>query len=53
MTMLRTAAIAVCVLATVASAQTSRPLAVPAPEDVAAPTADAEKTSSGLASKSK
>jgi peptidylprolyl isomerase len=51
MTMLRTAAIAGWVLATVASGQTSRPLAVPAPEDVATPTADAEKTSSGLASK--
>jgi peptidylprolyl isomerase len=49
--MLRTAVIAVLVLATVASGQTPRPLAVPAPEDVAAPTADAEKTASGLASK--
>jgi peptidylprolyl isomerase len=49
--MLRTTAIAVLVFATVASGQTPRPLAVPAPEDVAAPSADAEKTSSGLASK--
>jgi peptidylprolyl isomerase len=49
--MFRTVAMVLLAFATVASAQTPRPLAAPAPEDVAAPPADAEKTSSGLASK--
>jgi len=43
----RTIAIAVMALATIVSAQTP----VPAPDDVAAPPTDAEKTASGLASK--
>ena len=38
-------------LAAVASAQTPSSTAIPAPEDVAEPPADAEKTASGLASK--
>jgi peptidylprolyl isomerase len=44
-------AIVLWAMATLALAQTSDPKAVPAPEDVAAPPADAEKTASGLASK--
>ena len=43
--------IAVLIIASIASAQTPSPAALPAPEDVAAPPADAEKTASGLASK--
>ena len=38
-------------IASIASAQTPSPTAIPAPEDVAAPPAEAEKTASGLASK--
>ena len=44
-------AIALLAIATIALAQTSDPKAVPAPDDVAAAPADAEKTASGLASK--
>jgi peptidylprolyl isomerase len=51
MTMPRMIAIVLWAMATLALAQTSDPKAVPAPEDVAAPPADAEKTASGLASK--
>src|SRR5256885_6516297 len=47
----RTIAIVLLAMATLTLAQTSDPNAVPAPEDVAAPPADAEKTASGLASK--
>jgi len=50
-TMRKTIAIAVMALATIALAQTSGASAIPAPEDVAAPPGDAEKTASGLASK--
>lgn len=49
--MRRTTAIALIAFATIASAQTSSSAAIPAPEDVAAPAPDAEKTASGLASK--
>jgi peptidylprolyl isomerase len=49
--MLKTTAILFMALAAVASAQTPSSTAIPAPEDVAAPPADAEKTASGLASK--
>jgi peptidylprolyl isomerase len=44
-------AIVLWALAALALAQTSDPKVVPAPEDVAAPPAEAEKTASGLASK--
>lgn len=47
----RIIAITLLTIATLTLAQTSDPKAVPAPEDVAAPPADAEKTASGLASK--
>src|SRR6195256_7021863 len=50
-TMPRIIAIALLAMSTLTFAQTSPPKAVPAPEDVAAPPADAEKTASGLASK--
>lgn len=43
--------LAVLIMASIASAQTPSPTAIPAPEDVAAPPADAETTASGLASK--
>src|SRR6476661_334796 len=43
--------IALLVTATLTLAQTSGANAIPAPEDVAAPPADAEKTASGLVSK--
>lgn len=49
--MLKTLAIALMAVAATASAQTPGPSAVPAPADVAAPPAEAEKTASGLASK--
>ena len=50
--MLRTIAIALLAMATLASAQNSLPAEpIPAPDDVAAPPADAQKTGSGLASK--
>lgn len=39
------------IVASIASAQTPSPTAIPAPEDVSAPPADAERTTSGLASK--
>src|SRR2546423_8028685 len=45
----RTIAIALLAIATIALAQTSDPKAVPAPDDVAAAPADAEKTASGSA----
>ncbi len=38
-------------IASIASGQTSSPSPIPAPEDVSAPPAEAEKTASGLASK--
>src|SRR5947208_1109175 len=47
----RMIAIALLAIATIALAQTSDPKAIPAPPDVAAAPADAEKTASGLASK--
>ncbi|MCA1659672.1 MAG: FKBP-type peptidyl-prolyl cis-trans isomerase, partial [Verrucomicrobiaceae bacterium] len=43
--------IAVLIISSLASAQTPSPTALPAPEDVAAPPADAERAASGLASK--
>ena len=49
--MLRATAVALMVFATVALGQKPGPTAIPAPEDVAAPPAEAEKTASGLASK--
>src|ERR1700731_4671514 len=49
--MIRTLAIAVMALVNVALAQTPASTAISAPDDVAAPPADAEKTASGLASK--
>ncbi len=49
--MLKTIPIALLTMATLTLAQTSDPKAIPAPDDVAAPPADAEKTGSGLASK--
>lgn len=49
--MLKTIAVALIAITTIASAQTSSPTAIPAPDDVSAPPADAEKTASGLASK--
>lgn len=48
---LRTIAAALLAFATIASAQTPSPSPIPAPDDVAAPPADAETTASGLASK--
>jgi peptidylprolyl isomerase len=49
--MLRTLAIAVMALANATLAQTPDSTAISAPDDVAAPPVDAEKTASGLASK--
>jgi peptidylprolyl isomerase len=49
--MLKTIAIAVAAIATVASAQSQSPSVIPAPDDVSAAPADAEKTASGLVSK--
>jgi peptidylprolyl isomerase len=43
--------IAVLMFASIASGQTPTPSPIPAPDDVAAPPAEAEKTASGLASK--
>ena len=51
MAMLRTVAVALLAITTIASAQTPSWTPIPAPEDVAAPPADAEKTASGLAFK--
>lgn len=42
---------AALMIASIASGQTPGPTAIPAPEDVAAPPADAERAASGLASK--
>ena len=50
-TMPRIIAIVVLAMSTLTFAQTPDPKAVPAPDDVAVPPADAEKTASGLASK--
>ena len=49
--MLKTIAITVIALVSVASTLASGPAPIPPPDDVAAPPADAEKTESGLASK--
>jgi peptidylprolyl isomerase len=49
--MLRILSVALMVVATIASAQTPTPFAFPAPDDVSAPPAEAEKTASGLASR--
>ena len=51
-TMLRIIAITFVAMATLASAENSPPAEpIPAPDDVAAPPVDAQKTESGLASK--